>query len=68
MELLTKEQVAEMAYRPLFAFNKNLELKAKCINEFCKAPDYKIISVFRREVKLNLCKFAPGLFYIKYDN
>jgi hypothetical protein len=65
MELLTKQQAAEIAFRP----QKLPEaIKTKCVACFCKYSQQKFIKEFRKSTDLNLCSYAPGKFYIKYNN
>jgi hypothetical protein len=62
--LLTKEQAAEIAFRPL-PYSKHI--KDMCINEFLGYGQEKFIREFRKSAKLELCAFGPGMFFIRYD-
>lgn len=64
MNILTKQQAAEIMYRPYaITFEKVLD---KCIESTCKLNQTKFIKEFRRSTDLKLCSFGPGLFYIRY--
>jgi len=65
MEILTKTEAAEIAFRPQ-KLPENI--KSKCIICFCKKNQSKFIKEFRKSTGLMLCSFAPDRFYIKYDN
>jgi hypothetical protein len=65
MEILTKQQAAEIAYRPMSTLIPE-QIMSRCIGCFCKQSQQVFIREFRKTTGLMLCSFAPGMFYIRY--
>ena len=66
MQILTKQQAAEIAYRPLLQ-SGNKEIIGRCVDKVSSIPDQNFIKMFRKSTGLMLCSFAPEKFYIRYN-
>jgi hypothetical protein len=64
MILYTKEQIAEMACRPISFFED--KIINKIIHDASSLPKKKFILEMRRSTRLNICTFSDKFYYIKY--
>lgn len=64
--LFTKSQIADICLRPI---KRTLteHIHERMIDELVSYPDWKFIKLTRQATKLKICKFAPNLYYIRYE-
>lgn len=65
--ILTKEKAAEIIFRTQLITPENKITIDRCIANMQDLNDVIFIKRFRKATDLNLCLFAPNLFYIKYN-
>lgn len=64
MELFTKQEIAEIAMRPIHAPDK---IKTKCVDCLVKLPLYKFKKVIDESTKLSIKHFGNNKYYFDYS-
>lgn len=67
MILYTKEQIAEISYRPLMINEIFAKVAKKEKKILLKKTNRSFVIKMRKRTNLNICVFSPELYYIKYN-
>jgi hypothetical protein len=64
MTVFTKEEIAEIALRPI---PRSEKIKSKCIESLVKKPNWKFKKVVEQSTKLKIKHFGNNKFYFDYN-